>query len=317
MKIGLLNFATGGLENMNKLVENLVDYSCKADELGFSRIWLGEHYYVNNTIWNNPEVLLPVIAGMTENIKVGAAGLLMSYHNPYRVALNFKLLANLFPGRIDLGFANGGVPEFVRKKMLPGSRKFPHEMKGYFQRKMGETVSLLTKEEDYIFDGQTIIPPYKGTIPSLWALSVRGAGEDALRYGINFSKSIFHIENIDLKAEAEKIIRFKALFFEKYSVLPEVTIAVAGLCHETSQKAAEIRKGILNDGGTISFNEIIGCPNYFFDKLSELQELFQVDEFTFLNKAYSTEDRILGLELLSEKFNLRNNENVQFIENFA
>lgn len=117
--LGLLEFGYHQ-KNTNSLsvIQDVIDYVVKADELGFSRVWLTEHHnFYRTSPWSNPEMLLPVLLGSTERIRIGMAGILINYHSPYRVALNFKLLANLYPRRVDLGLANGTPPENIGRML--------------------------------------------------------------------------------------------------------------------------------------------------------------------------------------------------------
>src|SRR3546814_9812560 len=48
-------------------------------------------------------VVIAHIAGGTSTLRVGAGGIMLPNHAPYIVAEQFGTLAQLFPGRIDLG----------------------------------------------------------------------------------------------------------------------------------------------------------------------------------------------------------------------
>ena len=49
---------------------------------------------------------------LTNSIVVGSGGVMLQHYSPYKVAENFHVLANLAPGRVDLGIgkAPGGLP---------------------------------------------------------------------------------------------------------------------------------------------------------------------------------------------------------------
>src|SRR3546814_4053490 len=48
-------------------------------------------------------VVIAHIAGGTRSIRVGAGGIMLPNHAPYVIAEQFGTLAQLYPGRIDLG----------------------------------------------------------------------------------------------------------------------------------------------------------------------------------------------------------------------
>ena len=124
IRIGLLDFGVRKTEysSMGKVLD-VLDYAENADSLGFSKFWLTEHHnYSSDDAWSSPQMLLPIILYNTDRINVGMAGVLINYYSSYEVAMNFKLLANLFPKRVDLGFANGSPPMEVAQ--LLAQQKF-------------------------------------------------------------------------------------------------------------------------------------------------------------------------------------------------
>ncbi|MFT4286585.1 LLM class flavin-dependent oxidoreductase [Nocardioides sp.] len=74
-----------------------------ADELGYLRYWLAEHHNMPAVAATNPPVLISLVAGATERIRVGSGGVMLPNHAPLVVAEQFALLEAAFPGRIDLG----------------------------------------------------------------------------------------------------------------------------------------------------------------------------------------------------------------------
>ena len=74
-----------------------------ADELGFRRYWLAEHHNIPAVAATNPPVLIAMVAGVTERIRVGSGGVMLPNHAPLVVAEQFALLEAAHPGRIDLG----------------------------------------------------------------------------------------------------------------------------------------------------------------------------------------------------------------------
>ena len=74
-----------------------------ADELGFRRYWLAEHHNMPAVAATNPPVLIGMVAGATDRIRVGSGGVMLPNHAPLVVAEQFALLEAAYPGRIDLG----------------------------------------------------------------------------------------------------------------------------------------------------------------------------------------------------------------------
>jgi luciferase family oxidoreductase group 1 len=74
-----------------------------ADTAGFRRYWLAEHHNMPAVAATNPAVLIAMVAGATERIRVGSGGVMLPNHAPLVVAEQFALLEAAFPGRVDLG----------------------------------------------------------------------------------------------------------------------------------------------------------------------------------------------------------------------
>jgi luciferase family oxidoreductase group 1 len=307
IKLGLLEFGVRGKGvSPAVILEDVMNYAVQADKLGFSRFWLTEHHYLSPA-WNNPEMLLPIIAGLTENIRVGVAGILLAMHSPYRVAQSFKLLSNLFPGRIDLGLANG-VTSYEAARLLSNDTDLRKDFYVDFEPKLEQLVQFLRKEGGFI-DREIIITPHPGEIPEIWSLrsSYRNLS-DSLNLQINFSRSLFHRDN-DVYSQKEELFRFREEYCRRYGAMPKINFTFAGICQKTQQKAASVQKEAELDDTKMPYNKIIGTPGLFCDKLMAIHEELKIDEFIFHNLCPRSEDRMNSLELLNDVFKLNGTHN--------
>ncbi|NEU10133.1 LLM class flavin-dependent oxidoreductase [Flavihumibacter sp. R14] len=73
------------------------------EKLGYQRFWLAEHHNMPGIASSATSVLIGYIAGGTSTIRVGSGGVMLPNHAPLVIAEQFGTLANLYPGRIDLG----------------------------------------------------------------------------------------------------------------------------------------------------------------------------------------------------------------------
>lgn len=298
MKIGLLDFGIR-TENVNsiQIIEDLLEYAIKAEEFGYNRIWLSEHHNFNPVSpWLSPEVIIPIIAGITSKIKVGSGGILLRHHSPYRIAYSFKLLNNLFSDRIDLGIAKG----FTSKNLSYGSNEFNDIKISDFEEKLRNLVSLL-KDEDYHFKKEVVIPPYKGNIPDMWYLTGSYNNLDqVLDLGLNLSRSFFH-PGSDINYNKDILESFKDSFYNQHKKYPKISIAFSGCCSKNEKSARATFEGY--SYGIIPDN-IVGSPSLFEDKLNEFEYQYGINEFIFMNVALKSKDRIKSIELLSRKLKL-------------
>ena len=74
-----------------------------AERVGYHRYWVAEHHNMPSVAATNPALLISMIAGATERIRVGSGGVMLPNHAPLVVAEQFALLEAAHPGRIDLG----------------------------------------------------------------------------------------------------------------------------------------------------------------------------------------------------------------------
>jgi hypothetical protein len=207
------------------------------------------------------------------------------------------MLTNLFPNRIDLGLANGGVLSSVAK-LATGIEAL--NMPEAFKNNLDKFFYIINNESEVLQLG-TVVSPYKGTPPDVWSLST-GMGKSldrALEHGTHLSRSIFHT-NADMEAHKDKLAEFKEAFFSRHNRMPQVNLVVSGVCHKTTAKA-KAAAGPLRDGFGYNLN---GTATQFFDGFMEYKEKYGVDEIIFMNAAKDPKDRFIGIELISREFSL-------------
>ena len=89
-----------------------------ADRAGYRRYWVAEHHNMPSVAATNPPVLIGLLAGATERIRVGSGGVMLPNHAPLVVAEQFALLEAAFPGRIDLGIGRAPGTDPVTRYAL-------------------------------------------------------------------------------------------------------------------------------------------------------------------------------------------------------
>ena len=303
IKIGLLDFGqrSNSISSIGKVID-VMEYADEADELGFSRFWLAEHHnYSNSEAWSNPLVLLPLLLNNTERINVGISGILINYYSSYETVMHFKLLANLFPNRVDLGLANGTPPQNIVNLLT--DRKDDLTIQNTVPRKVKEIFDFFHNEQFIAENEKIVIPPFKGNIPEVYLLgSTFNFLNVSLDYKFNFSKSIFH-DRKSFVSQKDEVLKFKDDFFEKYGIIPKINVAFTGVCASKEREA----KKIVKENPFDLINPIVGTKEIFIDKLNSMKEFFGVDEFIFHNASLVNEQKIESINLLSEAFNLKNN----------
>ena len=115
------------------------DLARHAETLGYRRFWVADHHNMPGVASAATSVVIGHIAAGTSSIRVGAGGIMLPNHAPIVIAEQFGTLAQLFPGRIDLGLgrAPGTDQNTMRalRRSLTNSDAFPQdvlELQAYF-----------------------------------------------------------------------------------------------------------------------------------------------------------------------------------------
>lgn len=144
-------------------LNNARDLAAHAERYGYKRIWVAEHHNMEGIASAATSLVIAHMAGGTSTIRVGAGGIMLPNHAPYIIAEQFGTLAQLYPGRIDLGLGRAPGTDQVTVRAMrraPGAaERFPQDVM--------ELQSYLAPAQP----GQTIIAvPAAGTEVPLWIL---------------------------------------------------------------------------------------------------------------------------------------------------
>ena len=229
-KLSILDFATifNG-ETPKDSFARSVELAQHAEKLGYERIWYAEHHNAKSIASAAPAVLISHVGAHTETIRLGAGGVMLPNHSPLAVAEQFGTLAELYPGRIDLGLGRAPGTDL---KTLNALRRSPNDAERFPQD--------VQELQGYLSD-ETLVPgieatPGKGTHVPLYILgsSLFGASLAAalgLPYAFASHFAPTHLE------EAIKLYRDR---FEPSEHLdkPYVIAAVNVLAADTQEDAA-------------------------------------------------------------------------------
>src|SRR5690606_37382331 len=113
-------------------LDNARDLAAHAENWGYQRIWVAEHHNMPGIASAATSIVIAHIAAGSKHIRVGAGGIMLPNHAPYIIAEQFGTLAQLYPGRIDLGLgrAPGTDQMTVRalRRSLDNSDRFPQDV---------------------------------------------------------------------------------------------------------------------------------------------------------------------------------------------
>jgi hypothetical protein len=302
MKISLLELGERDNENSLSTINDIIQYAVKADELNFQRIWLAEHHSFNVLHpYTNPEILITLIAGSTNKIRVGSGGSLIGYHSPYLLASNYKLLNNIFTDRIDFGLSKGRPSSSDKHNYFRLPEKSHTEL---FSSNLDAICELFQNETENFEKAEIVLPPFSGKMPDLWYLSNSYAHLNlAIDKKLNYCRSLIHgLDVLNIGFEKDKIADYREKFFIVNGYVPNVALAVAISFSRSKEEIEHYEKTVINRQE--SFKIIAVTPNSLHDLLVKYERLYGISEFIIHDTELNNEKRVNNLNHISEIFNL-------------
>ncbi|TQF66078.1 LLM class flavin-dependent oxidoreductase [Rhodococcus spelaei] len=296
-----------------------------AERQGYRRIWYAEHHNMPSIASSATSVLIAHVAANTESIRLGSGGVMLPNHSPLTIAEQFGTLAELHPGRIDLGL--GRAPGSDQQTMR-ALRRDPSSAESFPQDVL-ELQGYLT--------GPSRIPgieatPGKGTDVPLYILgsSLFGAKLAAMlglpyAFASHFAPNALH----DAIAIYRREFRPSAQLSEPYVIAAANVIAAdtedeaQRLFTETKRKRVALFVG---RGRTFTSEETdmvlespagrqvlqmmkysaVGTPDQVRDYLDAFAERTGVDELIVASSATERAAWLRSLELVADAYDLAN-----------
>ncbi len=145
-------------------LQNSLDLARHAEKLGYHRFWLAEHHNMPGIASAATAVVIAHVAGGTKTIRVGAGGIMLPNHAPLMVAEAFGTLAELHPGRIDLGLGRAPGTDMATARAL---RRMMHGSGDTFLDDVVELMGWFEQPQE----GQVIrAVPGAGSDVEMWIL---------------------------------------------------------------------------------------------------------------------------------------------------
>ncbi|OES44098.1 LLM class flavin-dependent oxidoreductase [Domibacillus iocasae] len=296
-----------------------------AEQLGYERFWVSEHHDAATLAGSSPEVLLAHLAAKTTTIRLGSGGVMLPHYSAYKVAENFKLLAALAPGRIDLGLgrAPGGMPR--ASFALSDGRK--REVDRYPEQIDDVLAYLHDQPVPHAYTGVKATP-IVDVPPDVWLLgSSPSSAVLAAEKGLPYTFAKF----INGDGGQKELAEYRRLFQPSaYMTAPKTTIAVFLICAETDEEAQYLAgslelslmmtgQGVPSKGtpspekaAAYSYGKfemmhveenrkrmIIGGPETVREKVERLAAEYEADEIMAVTILYDFEKKKRSFELLA------------------
>ncbi len=308
------------------------------EQLGYKRFWVSEHHAFSSVAGSAPEVLLAALGAATKEIRLGSGGIMLPHYSAYKVAEVFSLLANLYPGRIDLGVGRAPGADMATAVALAtdGRPKF-------------ERFPSLVSELDQFLNADVTSPLVSPKPPRDLPIWILGTSPDsavlAAEQGLPYNLGLF----INPQAPAQLIGHYKNAFQAgasktmskttsqtKAEAKAQAIITIGVFCADTYEQA-DIQRHCFdvnffrfvtgqrtNDSGRLlspeeaqefpmsphlqSFivqrneNRAVGTPDQVRKEVLDIAGRYQADEVMAVTNMYDFEDRKRSFELLRTVF---------------
>jgi luciferase family oxidoreductase group 1 len=132
-RLSILDLAiVGEGESIGDAFAGSVALAQLAERRGYERVWYAEHHNIGSIASSATAVLIAHVAAHTERIRLGAGGIMLPNHSPLVIAEQFGTLAELHPGRIDLGLGRAPGSDQTTWRALrrdpASSDRFPRDV---------------------------------------------------------------------------------------------------------------------------------------------------------------------------------------------
>jgi luciferase family oxidoreductase group 1 len=292
------------------------------EQLGFTRYWLAEHHNMRSIASSATAVLIGHIAGNTKSIRVGSGGIMLPNHAPLVVAEAFGTLAELYPGRIDLGLGRAPGTDPMTMRALRRNRV---ETEQDFPREVAELQQLLAPAQE----GQRLIAnPGAGTQVPIWLLgSSLFSAQLAAQRGLPYAFASHFAPRMMLQA-----IQLYRSTFQPSATLakPHVVIGVPLVAAPSDEEAEYLASSIYQRVlGIVTGDRkllqapvkdfmsklqpqeraaiedflaiaVIGGPDKVRSDLKTLAEATEADEFMFVCDVFEPQWRLRSLEIAAQ-----------------
>ena len=295
-----------------------------AEALGYRRVWYAEHHNIPSIASSATSVLIAHVAAHTERIRLGAGGIMLPNHAPLTIAEQFGTLAELHPGRIDLGLGRA-----------PGGDQLTMRALRHYEEAVDSFPQDVLELQGYLAD-QSLVPgvdatPGKGTRVPLYIL---GSSLFGARLAAGLGLPYAFASHFAPQSLREAVALYRREFEPSEQLArPHVIAGLNVIAAETAahaqaqfQAVKRFRVSVLLGRGRILSDEeadlvlqspagerimqmgtyaAIGTPGEIRKYVEDFARRADADELITVHPSQEVSDRLKSVELLAETMGLR------------
>jgi luciferase family oxidoreductase group 1 len=217
-----------------------------ADGAGYRRYWVAEHHNMPAVAATNPPLLIAMLAGATERIRVGSGGVMLPNHAPLVVAEQFALLEAAHPGRIDLGIGRAPGSDPVTSwalrlgSGLAGSndvvQRFPEHVADVLAMMSPGGVALDLQGRDY----ELRATPSARSSPPVWLL---GSSDYSARLAASMGLPYVFAHHFSGQGTTEALALYRGEFCpSEHAEAPRTFLTVNACVADTTEEAEQLAR---------------------------------------------------------------------------
>ena len=309
-------------QSVRESFANSVRLAQAAEASGYTRVWYAEHHNMPTIASSATSVLIGHVADHTSSIRLGSGGVMLPNHSPLTIAEQFGTLAELHPGRIDLGLGRApGSDQNTARAMRRDPRssdQFPEDVLELQAFLRGESI---VPGVQAVPGGGTDVPLYiLGS--SLFGAQLAAALGLPYAFASHFAPDALH----DAMALYRSEFRPSHQLAEPYAIAAVNVIAAeeeadARLQFETTRRA-QVRSLIARSPSAIDYTDdpidsflttseghnianmmrysAVGTPSEVRNFLQEFALSVQADELIIAHQSQGIDDRLRSVALTAE-----------------
>jgi len=212
-----------------------------ADRLAYHRYWLAEHHNMPAVAATNPAVLIAMVAGATERIRVGSGGVMLPNHAPLVVAEQFALLEAAHPGRIDLGIGRApGSDPVTSWALRHGAGGVEADAVNHFPEYVQNVVAMMDPSgvgldlggQEYVLHAT----PRSTSVPPVWLL---GSSDYSAHLAAQLGLPYVFAHHFSGQGTAEALDAYRRDFRPSAAAAAPTTFLTVNVCVAETEEEAQ------------------------------------------------------------------------------
>ena len=220
-----------------------IDLAVSADRAGIHRYWVAEHHNMPAVAATNPPVLIAMLAGATERMRVGSGGVMLPNHAPLVVAEQFALLEAAHPGRIDLGIGRAPGSDPVTNWALRHGGPETADARVFDQHVANLLTMMAPGGASLQLDGGVhplLATPHAVSVPRPWLL---GSSDYSARLAATMGLPYVFAHHFSGSGTAEALELYRSQFQpSEYGSVPETFLTVNVVVADTAAQAEALAR---------------------------------------------------------------------------